>query len=473
MEEFQQKVNILQNTLILNLPFTPNNDQEVAIKKISKFVFNNYQNSVFILKGYAGTGKTNIISGLTKSLKSVGWKSVLLAPTGRAAKVVSNYSKQKAFTIHKKIFDYSLENTENNYSTISENNHTNTLFIVDEASMISNEVNVNIKTTILESLFEYVFSGLNCKLILVGDNAQLPPVGSNFSPALNPEYLKLNFNLNIFFCELKQVARQKEDSGILYNSTKLRINLFEQTFKIPKFETSSDLIRLNGEDLEDTLNTCINNFGEENIIIITRSNKRAVQFNQTYRNRIKYLENEINTGDKIMIVKNNYFWLPKTNNETNFIANGDIAEVTKIKSKTNLYNFDFCDCEIKLIDYDIPPIDVKLLLSTLYTDQANLSPEQQNILYENIIADVANETNKYVKFQYLKNSPFYNALQVKLAYAVTCHKSQGGQWPIVFIDQGYLTKENINSEYIRWLYTAVTRATERVYLINFNDEFFE
>jgi ATP-dependent exoDNAse (exonuclease V) alpha subunit len=472
MDDTQQKIKKLENTIILNLPFTPNQDQEIAIKKLSKFVFNTYQNSVFILKGYAGTGKTNIISGLTKSIKSVGWKSVLLAPTGRAAKVISNYSKQKAFTIHKKIFDYSLENTENNFSSLSENTHTNTLFIVDEASMINNEIGFDVKTNILESLFEFVFSGTNCKLILVGDNAQLPPVGSNFSPALSPDYLKLNFNLNIFLCELKQVARQKEDSGILFNATKLRVNLLELNFKLPKFETSTDFIRLSGEDLEDTINTCINNYGEENIIIITRSNKRAVQFNQTYRNRIKYLENEINTGDKIMIVKNNYFWLPKTNTEANFIANGDIAEITKIKTKTNLYGFDFCDCEIKLIDYELPPIEVKLLLSTLYTDQANLSAEQQTILYENVIADVTNETNKFIKFQYLKNSPFYNALQVKLAYAVTCHKSQGGQWPIVFIDQGYLTKENLNNEYIRWLYTAITRATERVYLINFNEDFF-
>lgn len=472
MEDIKNKIEKLESTIKKNLPFMVNDEQDTAIKKISKYVFNSYPNSVFILKGYAGTGKTNLISGITKSLKSVGWKSVLLAPTGRAAKVISSYSQTKAYTIHKKIFNYSFDTSSSNYLSISENTHSTTLFIVDEASMIQSNDDSSSNLNLLESLFEYVYSGLNCKLMFVGDSAQLPPVGSNFSGALSPEYLKANFDLNIFFYELKKVARQKEDSGILYNATKLRVDLMEKEFIPPKLEPTADFIRLIGEELEDTLNQTIQKYGEDNLIIITRSNKRASLFNQTYRNRIKYLENELNTGDRIMIVKNNYFWLPSSNSETNFIANGDIAEITKIKNKKSLYGFEFCDCEIRLIDYQLPPLEVKLNLNSLYSDQPSLSNEQQNQLQEAILEDVADEPDKYTRVRYLKNSPFFNALQVKPAYAVTCHKSQGGQWPVVFIDQGYLTKEMLNKEYTRWLYTAITRATEKVYLINFNEYFF-
>lgn len=472
MEQTNDKLEKLENTIKINLPFVVNEEQAIAVKKISKFILNNYSNSVFILKGYAGTGKTNLISGITKSLKSIGWKSVLLAPTGRAAKIMNNYSQTKAYTIHKKIFNYSFDTSSSGFLSIAENTHTSTLFIVDEASMIQAKEDESGNLNLLESLFEFVYSGLNCKILFVGDNAQLPPVGSNYSAALSPEYLKANFDLNIFFFELKKVARQKEDSGILYNATQLRINLLEKDYIQPKFETTKDFIRLNGEDLEDTLNQSIQKYGEDNIIIITRSNKRASLFNQTYRNKIKYLEDELNTGDKIMIVKNNYFWLPSSNTETNFIANGDIAEITKLKNKKSLYGFEFCDCEIRLIDYQLPPLEVKLNLNTLYSDQSSLTTEQQASLKEAVLEDVADEPDKYTKIRYLKNNPFFNALQVKPAYAVTCHKSQGGQWPVVFIDQGYLTKEMLNIEYTRWLYTAVTRATEKVYLINFNEEFF-
>jgi exodeoxyribonuclease-5 len=472
MDDIKNKIEKLESTIKKNLPFTPNEDQETAIKKISKYVFNSYPNSLFILKGYAGTGKTNLISGITKSLKSIGWKSVLLAPTGRAAKVISNYSQTKAYTIHKKIFNYSFETSGSNYLSIAENTHTNTLFIIDEASMIQSNDENSSGLNLLESLFEYVYSGLNCKIMFVGDNAQLPPVGSSFSAALSPEYLKANFDLNIFFYELKKVARQKEDSGILYNATKLRIDLMEKDFISPKLEPTADFIRLSGEDLEDTLNQTIQKYGEDNLLIVTRSNKRAALFNQTYRNRIKYLEDELNSGDKIMIVKNNYYWLPSSNSETNFIANGDIAEITKIKNKKSLYGFEFCDCEIRLIDYQLPPLEVKLNLNALYSEQASLSNEQQNQLQEAVLEDVAHQPDKYTRIRYLKNSPYFNALQVKPAYAVTCHKSQGGQWPVVFIDQGYLTKEMLNREYTRWLYTAITRATEKAYLINFNEDFF-
>jgi exodeoxyribonuclease-5 len=463
-----------ENLVKTNLPFIANGDQQQAIKKISNFIYDLDERSVFVLKGYAGTGKTNLISAFTKVLPSIKWRSVLLAPTGRAAKVIGTYAKKEAFTIHKKIFRKQIGENGTVQFFLAENLHRNTLFIVDEASMISadNPSEQGFFNTLLENLFEYVYSGVNCKLILIGDTAQLPPVNSNDSPALDINYLKSAFHLNIKYTELKEVARQQNESGILLNATNLRILLADEEFKFPKLECNNDVVNVNGEDLEDTLNSAISKYGEDNVIIITRSNKRANLFNQSYRNRVKLYEESICTGDKLMVVKNNYYWLPEKSENVGFIANGDIAEIRRINKIENIYGFNFVDCTIKFCDYEnLPEQQVKIISDSLYTDNPALNMEEQKKLYLNVLEDVADEPDKGLRMAYLKKSPYYNALQVKFSYAITCHKSQGGQWPVVFIDQGYIKEENVDKNFIRWLYTAITRASEKVYLINFSELF--
>lgn len=456
------------------LPFTPNTDQLTAIHKIAEFILNHDERSVFILKGYAGTGKTNLISAVTRALPGIKWRSVLLAPTGRAAKVLSAYAQRPAQTIHKKIFHKQMDLNGSMQFSLAENLHRNTLFIVDEASMISADSGgESLFNSLLENLFEYVYSGVNCKLILIGDTAQLPPVGSNESPALNRDYLKNAFYLNIHFSELKEVARQRLESGILLNATHLRNTISEDDFVIPKLVCTPDVVRLPGEELEDTINSAISRYGEDNVVIITRSNKRANLFNQSFRNRIRLYEEDLCAGDKLMVVKNNYFWLPENNGEAGFIANGDMLEITRIINRQELYSFHFCECVVKFVDYpNLPEQQLKLITDCLYTDSPALSAEEQKRLYELVLEDVSDEPSKGMRMAYLKKSPFYNALQVKFSYAITCHKSQGGQWPVVFIDQGFLKEENVDQGFTRWLYTAITRATEKIFLLNFNEQFF-
>lgn len=454
-----------------NLPFSPTPDQQTAIEKISSFIITTDERGVFILKGFAGTGKTNLISAVTRALPDIKWRSVLLAPTGRAAKVISGYSGKQALTIHKKIYRKHSEDGRVTFFP-AENLHKNTLFIVDEASMINASETENSYGNLLEDLFEYVYSGENCKIILVGDVAQLPPVGSSESPALNVQYLKSAFHLNIRFIELTQVARQQTDSGILFNATLLRESLFNEN-ETPAFECFPDFVRLAGDELEDTLNSALSKYGEENVIIITRSNKRANLFNQSFRNRIKLYEEDLCTGDRLMIVKNNYFWAGE-NTGLSFIANGDMAEITRISKRETLYGFNFTDCTVRLCDYEnLPDQEVKLITDCLHSEHPALSNDQQRALYNAVLEDVMDEPSKSIRINYLRSSTYYNALQVKFAYAITCHKSQGGQWPVVFIDQGFLKEENVDVNFKRWLYTAITRATEKVYLINFNDLFFK
>lgn len=457
------------------LPFVANSDQSNLIALLSDFISNKNEREIFVLKGYAGTGKTNMIGALSKTLPSFKWKSVLLAPTGRAAKVLSNYSQKPAQTIHKKIFIKIPTHDGGVAFALAENKHTNTIFIVDEASMIGldNPTSDSVYHSLLESLLEYVFSGTNCKLIMVGDTAQLPPIGSNESPALDLNYLKASYHLQIKHVELKQVARQQDASGILKNATHLRecIDNFDGDF--PKISLHKDVIRLSGEDLEDALNNAYSNYGYNDVLLVTRSNKRANLFNQAVRARVRYMEEDLCSGDLMMVVKNNYYWLDEKS-EAGFIANGDSLEIKKIIRRKEMYGFNFAECVVKLCDYEnTPELNLTLLLDSIYTEVPSLTKEQQQQLFSNIMEDVNDEPIKSVRMNYLRKSPYFNALQVKFNYSVTCHKAQGGQWPCVFIDQGYLTKEMLNKEYIRWLYTAFTRATEKVYLMNFSDDFFD
>jgi exodeoxyribonuclease-5 len=457
------------------LSFVPTEDQSSLIELLSEFMTNQNEREIMVIKGYAGTGKTNMVAALSKTLPTFKWRSVLLAPTGRAAKVLSGYSQKPAQTIHKKIFRKTPTHDGGVMFTLGENLHRNTVFIVDEASMIGldNPNSESVYGSLLESLFEYVYSGDNCKLLLVGDTAQLPPVGSNESPALNIDFLKAAYHLSIKHIELKQVARQQDASGILLNATHLRECIANESTEFPKLQTFPDVIRLSGDELEDALNNAYSNYGFNDVLIVTRSNKRANLFNQSVRNRIRYMDDDLCGGDLMMVVKNNYFWLDDKS-EAGFIANGDSLQVKKITGRRELYGFNFAECIVELCDYpNAPEITLNLLLDSIHTDTSALTKEQQQHLFEAVMEDVADQPTKGARMAYLKNSPYFNALQVKFNYAVTCHKAQGGQWPCVFIDQGYLTKEMLNVEYIRWLYTAFTRASEKVYLMNFSDDFFD
>jgi exodeoxyribonuclease-5 len=467
--------NNFRSVFLSYLSFDPTSDQSRLIDLLGEFITNHNEREIMVIKGYAGTGKTNMVAALSKTLPTFKWRSVLLAPTGRAAKVLSTYSQKPAQTIHKKIFRKSPTHDGGVIFTLGENLHRNTVFIVDEASMIGmdNPDSGSVYGSLLESLFEYVYSGDNCKLLLVGDTAQLPPVGSNESPALDIDFLKASYHLNIKHIELKQVARQQDASGILLNATHLRECIADESTEFPKLQTFPDVVRLSGDELEDALNNAYSNYGFNDVLIVTRSNKRANLFNQSVRNRIRYMDDDLCGGDLMMVVKNNYFWLDDKS-EAGFIANGDSLQVRKIMGRRELYGFHFAECIVELCDYpNAPEITLNLLLDSISTDTSALTKEQQQHLFEAVMEDVADQPTKGARMLYLKNSPYFNALQVKFNYAVTCHKAQGGQWPCVFIDQGYLTKEMLNVEYIRWLYTAFTRASEKVYLMNFSDDFFD
>ncbi len=458
------------------LPFKPTEDQEKCMDLLGDFVNQNNERDVFILKGYAGTGKTMMVSVLAKILPGFKWRSVLLAPTGRAAKVLSAYAKRPAQTIHKKIFKKSMTAEGAVQFSLGENLHTNSIFIVDEASMIGKDNPSGqqfLFDSLLESLFEYVFSGTNCKLLIVGDSAQLPPVGSEESPALSKDFLKSAYHLTVNTFELKQVARQSLESGILQNATYIRDLINENASHIPKLFRHKDFINLTGEEMLEALNSEYSKHGFSDVLVVTRSNKRANLYNQAIRNRIRFMEDEIGGGDLLMVVKNNYFWLDEKS-DAGFIANGDSLEIKKIVKRETMYGFNFLECIVRYIDYpQLPEMQVKVILESIYSETSSLTNEQQKLLYEGVMADVADEPIKGKRMAYLKQSSYFNALQVKFCYSVTCHKAQGGQWAVVFVDQGFITKEQIDRNYLRWLYTAITRAKEKVYLIGFSEEFFK
>ncbi len=460
-----------------SFPFNVTLKQDAFLKKISQFILSENQDEVFVLKGYAGTGKTTLLSNLVNQLPLVNKKYVMLAPTGRAAKVISNYAKQPAFTIHKKIYYPKKDKNSGMAFTMQANKHKNTIFIVDESSMISDNVTDATMYThgsLLDDLLYYVYSGQNCKLIIVGDTAQLPPVGMDESPALNENKLALNYHMKVDFIELTEVMRQEEDSGILYNATELREQLQQEFYDFFEFDVKpfKDIVRLqDGYETLDAIHDAYSKKGSEETIFIVRSNKRANQYNQQIRTRILDNESEISAGDYIMVVKNNYFWL-KDSKTTDFIANGDILEILQIYKHHELYGFRFASVKVRMIDYpDMLPFDTIVLLDTLHSESASLTYEESNKLYQEVLLDYQDEITAFRRMQKVKNNEYFNALQIKFAYAVTCHKSQGGQWDTVFIEQPYLP-DGISKDYMRWLYTALTRAKEKVYLIGFNDDFF-
>lgn len=463
--------------LIEQFPHRPTVTQEAVLGQLADFVFSKENNEVFMLKGFAGTGKTTIIGTLVNHLWRTTRKSVLLAPTGRAAKVISNYSGRGAHTIHRHIYFPKRDKSGGVKFVLSPNKHKNTVFIVDEASMIpdtASDSKIFENGSLLDDLIMYVYSGHHCKLILIGDTAQLPPVNLTLSPALNENTLSLNYNKEVQTMELNEVVRQQLDSGILFNATNLREQLAGEVFDDYRFDVHGfkDIIRLvDGYEIQDAINDAYSNVGKEETAIIVRSNKRANLYNQQIRGRILFLENELATGDYLMVVKNNYFWL-ETSSDAGFIANGDIVEVLEIFAFKELYGFRFAEVKVQMVDYpDMKPFETVLMLDTLDINSPSLPYEDSNRLYQEVLLDYQDETSKYKKFLKVKSNKYFNALQVKFSYAVTCHKSQGGQWNTVFVEQPYLPN-GIDKEYLRWLYTAVTRAKEKLYLIGFKDDFF-
>lgn len=458
-------------------PHAPTQKQGVALNKLANFVLEGKKDNVFLLKGFAGTGKTTLVATLVSSLWKVKMIAVLMAPTGRAAKVMSVYSGNKALTIHKKIYFPKKQSGGGIQFVLAPNKHRNTVFIVDEASMIPDtpaDSKLFENGSLLDDLMYYVHSGHNCKLILIGDTAQLPPVKLDLSPALDENRLSLNYDKEVECLELDEVMRQSDDSGILYNATNLREQLQSEFFEDFKFELNNykDIVRLiDGNEIQEAIDSSYGENGKEQTAIIVRSNKRANLYNQNIRERILFLDNEIAVGDYMMVVKNNYFWL-KPNSEAGFIANGDIIEVLELFAIKELYGFKFAEVKVKMVDYpNQKPFETVLLLDTITTVTPSLSYEDGNKLYQEVMKDYAHEKSKYRKFLGVKNNRFFNALQVKFSYAITCHKSQGGQWDTVFVEQPYLPN-GVDKDYLRWLYTAVTRAERQLYLIGFKDDFF-
>ncbi|GGX26386.1 ATP-dependent DNA helicase [Aquimarina muelleri] len=460
-----------------DFPFEPTIKQDIVLQKLSHFMLSGSKESLFLLKGYAGTGKTTLIGVLVKNLWKAKLNAVLLAPTGRAAKVISNFSGKQAQTIHRNIY-YPKKNKSGGLAfQLKQNKNRNTIFIVDEASMIPDtpsDSKLFENGSLLDDLMLYVYSGYNCKILFIGDTAQLPPVRLEVSPALDANNLSIGFNKDVTQIELDEVVRQAENSGILMNATRLREILNDGFYDSFQFQINGypDVVRFfDGHEIMEALNEAYSSSGHEESVIILRSNKRANIYNQQIRSRILFQEEELSSGDYLMVVKNNYFWLDNKS-EAGFIANGDIIKVLEIYSIKELYGFRFAIVNIEMVDYpNQKPFETVLLLDTLTSETPSLTYEESNKLYQEVMKDFENEASKYKKFIGVKNNKFFNSLQVKFSYAITCHKSQGGQWDNVFIEQPYLA-DGINKDYLRWLYTAVTRAKKKLYLIGFKDDFF-
>lgn len=461
--------NFIASRILAELPFEPTEQQTQLIQELGVFLMSVDSEKAFLLRGYAGTGKTSVVSALVRALNELKQKTVLLAPTGRAAKVIAGYSGFPAFTIHKKI--YRQKSMSEFRFQLADNLHTHTLFIVDEASMISN---IGTESTfgtgrLLDDLVEFVYSSDGCSLLILGDTAQLPPVMQPHSPALERDKLQ-GYGLKVHEFTLTHVVRQALESGILHNATLLRQQLVEErTAEFPRFDLQgfADIRKLNGMELIDEIQRSYDGVGVEDTIVVTRSNKRANIYNNGIRARVMMKEDELTNGDLLMVTRNNYFW-NKPYKEIDFIANGDILEVMRVGKYHNIYDFRFVDLTLRSLDYEWE-IDARIWLDALQAESPAAMNELINRLFQAIAEDYPEITSKKVLYKKILESEYFNALQVKFAYAVTCHKAQGGQWKKVFIDPGQIAEEQLNSDFYRWLYTALTRASETVFLVNFPD----
>ena len=466
--------NYLERQIKENFPYQPTPEQENAIKLLSQFLCSPKADVTFLLRGYAGTGKTSLVGALVRTLDFLKQKVVLLAPTGRAAKVFSAYAGHPAFTIHKKIYRERAYSGEGGNFTLNDNLTTHTLYIVDEASMISNEgLSGAMFGTgrLLDDLVQFVYSGQGCRLLLMGDTAQLPPVGEELSPALYADALR-GYGLEVVETDLTQVVRQEQQSGILWNATALRRLIAEEEWGVlPKIRISGfpDVKLLPGNELIDALSACYDRDGTDETIVVCRSNKRANIYNNGIRAQILWREEELESGDLLMVAKNNYYWTEKEKN-LDFIANGETAVVRRVRRTAEMYGFRFADVLLSFPNWQDAELEVRLLLDTLHSDAPALSREESERLFQTVLEDYVDIPLKRDRMKKMKADPYYNALQVKYAYAVTCHKAQGGQWKNVFLDQGYMSEEYLTPDYFRWLYTAFTRATDTLYLVNYPAE---
>lgn len=459
------------------LSVQPTENQKKIIESFSNYLSEDNSSTFFILNGYAGTGKTTLIAAIVSALKSLGIKTILLAPTGRAAKVLSQYSGEKALTIHKRIYREQTNAAYESKFSLNINRENEALFIVDEASMLSSGTNAD-KTifgsgSLLDDLIQYVRSGKRCRLMLVGDSAQLPPVGDDYSPALSPvEFLPFG---EVVYQTMDEVVRQEQSSGILFNATLVRCMLENSIFEIPHLDMQySDIEAVNGGEFLEKLQECYDKYGRDQTIVITRSNKRANRYNEGIRRNILFAEEEIESGDMLMVVKNNYHYTERIEDcPMSFIANGDIARLKRIRRFEELYGFRYANAVLEFGDYDNTEIECKVLLDTINSESPSLTYEQSQKLFYEVEKDYADIKSKIKRFKEIRENEYFNALQVKFSYAVTCHKAQGGQWSAVFIDRFLFGDEPMTKDMLRWLYTALTRATERVFLVNFDEKFFE
>jgi exodeoxyribonuclease-5 len=445
----------------------------MLIKQLTGFILDPNANRIFVVKGFAGTGKTSLISALVKTLDLMKIKSLLLAPTGRAAKVFSGYAGKTAYTIHRKIYRQKSAGDGFGDFILNKNLFSNLVIIVDEASMISDslsEGNAFGSGRLLADLMSFVNEGQNCRLILIGDTAQLPPVGIVISPALDRNQLAMYMPVAGEFM-LTDIVRQNSDSGILQNATIVRNKITSSDLAAPslKHKGMSDVAFISGNDLIDIIERCYRKYGTDEVIVLCRSNKKANQYNAGIRKQILFREDELSGGDLLMVVRNNYYWL-KDKQELEFIANGDIVKILKIRKYTERYGFRFAYALLNLVDYDVE-FEAWIMLDTLMADSPSLVQEDNHRFYNSVFEDYAHLGSKAKQYKAVKEDEFFNALQVKYAYAVTCHKAQGGQWKTVIIDQGFINSERVDLEYLRWLYTAITRASEELYFINFPKEF--
>lgn len=465
----------LISQFVNSLQYPPTDGQHKLFKTLAEFITDNLNSDILVVNGYAGTGKTSAVGSVVKVLDVYKQKVVLLAPTGRAAKVFAHYSNKPAYTVHKQIYRQKVAADVQSVFQLDRNLNTDTLFIVDEASMISNTVadqSIFGTGNLLRDLVEYVRGGKNCKLILVGDDAQLPPIGLEQSPALDLEVMRIYGK--IFNVRLTEVVRQGVDSGILKNATIIRCQLEQSDLQLPSLviDGFDDVTPISGMDLLELLETSFYKYGSDQVVVVTKSNKRANVYNNGIRQRILYRDEELSVGDSIMVVKNNYFWTSDVE-ELSFIANGDIAVIERIRKYEERYGFRFANVTLRFPDYGDLSLDVKIVMDTLASESASLTYDQSKTLYSGVAEDFAHLRLKKERWLAVKNDPFYNALQVKFAYAITCHKAQGGQWPVVFIDHGYFKEEMLSVDFLRWLYTAITRASSKVYLVNFDKKFFQ
>ena len=468
---------IIATQIYAKLSFQPTINQKKIIESLADYISDDDLSKIFLLNGYAGTGKTTLISALVAALKELGMHSILLAPTGRAAKVLSRYSGEKALTIHKQIYREKTNASYESKFSLNINRNKGAIFIVDEASMLSAgsgfEQNIFGSGSLLEDLISYVRSGSNCRLILVGDGAQLPPVGEEYSPALNVD--EMSQYGDVVYELMDEVVRQSQTSGILFNATLVRCMLERNIIEVPRFEMKfEDVQAVQGGEFLELLQDCYDRYGRDETIVITRSNKRANRYNEGIRRNVLFAEEELESGDMLMVVKNNYYYTERLEDcPMSFIANGDTARLERLRREEELYGFRFATAQLSFGDYDDTEIECKILLDTLKSESPSLTREESQKLFYEVEQDYTDTASKIKRFKQIRENPYFNALQIKFSYAVTCHKAQGGQWKAVFIDRCLFGDEPMTRDMLRWLYTAITRATERVYFVNFDERFFD